>query len=710
MYRPAGPFLARALALAVVATMALSSACSDDDGVAADPDALSDASADTSPGDADAGADASPDANVDATPDATPDGSGADAGPEPLEYPIPDGCNPVAFEYDCFYPFPSDVFRIADEAAPGGFRVALEGAAVPVADSGLALDVFAYHPTDGFGVHPPIAAALPFGYPADLLVGPDENYAAAASPDSQTLLLDTSTGELVPHFAELGVSDVGGSGLQLLYIRPAARLRDATRYVVGVVAGPDVAQKPPEVFDAVRSGNRIAGHEAWSDRFAADVLAPLADAGVDTGTLWVAWDFTTRSDAAATTDMRDVRRMAIDWAERNEGALTIDSVQIGDEVPSGIRAHIARVVRGTIEIPLFMENPYPGARLFRDTAGQVTPNGTSTTEFVALVPHSALDPERNSRRAIQFGHGFFGSRDEVVNDFQFELADQLGAVYFAIDWWGMRTEDSADVVSRISVDPSTGFFFTDRVHQGMANQIVFSERIVRQLRAQTALQGGDGEALWDNDRLAFYGISQGHILGGTFLALTPRIDRGVLGSGGASFTFMMSRAGPFAPFLAFINLATKSALTTEKVIALAATPMDRIDPITYAPHLIGDLYTPGPASRSVLMQYGTGDSQVPPLATELHARSAGLPLLRPDARTVPVIDGVEAPASGSALVQYDFKWEDVEPGLFYGLPDGDSGVHGAVRRAMPAREQIDAFLSDESVIDWFCEVPPCALR
>ncbi len=97
MYRPAGPFLARALALAVVATMALSSACSDDDGVAADPDALSDASADTSPGDADAGADASPDANVDATPDATPDGSGADAGPEPLEYPIPDGCNPVAF-------------------------------------------------------------------------------------------------------------------------------------------------------------------------------------------------------------------------------------------------------------------------------------------------------------------------------------------------------------------------------------------------------------------------------------------------------------------------------------------------------------------------------------------------------------------------------------------------------------------------------------
>src|SRR5690348_10754857 len=63
---------------------------------------------------------------------------------------VPEGCNPLAPEYDCLLPFPSDYFLAEDVALPLGHRVRLSEAAKPKTKDGTAFDFTELHPADGW--------------------------------------------------------------------------------------------------------------------------------------------------------------------------------------------------------------------------------------------------------------------------------------------------------------------------------------------------------------------------------------------------------------------------------------------------------------------------------------------------------------------------------------------------------------------------------
>lgn len=664
-----------------------------------DPDANSTA------GD-DAGVDAAPDTH-DAGSDAET-GSGSDAGQQPVTLAIPEGCNPLAFEHDCLFPFPSDTFTVADPDLPSGRRVVVGGAATVYRDDGVAVDFGGLHPADGFSHLPPIAVRLRGGVDPEGLVGPGDDFALAADPGSHTLLLDTVTGELLPHWAEVDLA-APSSDEQLLWIRSPVRLANDRRYVVALQG----LQRPdgdpwgaPMGFAQLRDGLTIVGHEALSARFGPDVLEPLERAGIDRRDLVLAWDFTTESEQNVTRDMLAIRSAAIDWLAANAPSVEVVSVDEGAAVRDDLQADVARLVVGRIEVPLFVESDQVGALIHRGPDGTPTQNGTAWADFTATIPPSALGSDAPAR-VLQFGHGFFGGRDEILSGFNTSLANEMGALQIAVDWWGMMAADSGAVVGAIASDTSNLFAFTDRVHQAMVNQMALTEALHTTLLAQPAFSEAS-VPIYDPAQVYFFGISQGHILGGTFMALSPTIDRGVLSSGGAGFTFCMSRSRPFGPFLGFINVVSPDYLTPLRIVALSATSMDRIDPVTYAPHLVNDLIAPAPATRSVLMQHGLGDTSVPPLAQEIHARSAGIPALAEQARPIAVIESVSAPHTGSAMAQYDFGLLP-EPALALGIAPADAPVHGALRTSRPARDQVDAFLRPGGLVEWFCAPLPCRI-
>jgi hypothetical protein len=214
----------------------------------------------------------------------------------------------------------------------------------------------------------------------------------------------------------------------------------------------------------------------------------------------------------------------------------------------------------------------------------------------------------------------------------------------------------------------------------------------------------DGHGAYDPNDVYFYGISQGHILGGTYVALSPFVRRAVLGVGGASFTLMMSRARPFSTFLQLLRVGISDPLDLQKFIAMVSPTLDRIDPITYAPHVLADPYPDSPPNRRVLLLDGLGDTQVPNLATHLHARALGLQLLSPGPREVVGLDPVEVPPEGadlSALMEVDFG-VDPDPTLQSRIPADETCVHEGLRRLDFIQDQTDRFWRPDGVV-----VQPC---
>jgi hypothetical protein len=210
----------------------------------------------------------------------------------------------------------------------------------------------------------------------------------------------------------------------------------------------------------------------------------------------------------------------------------------------------------------------------------------------------------------------------------------------------------------------------------------------------------DGASAIDPSERYFYGISQGAILGGTYAALSPTIERAALGVGGSCFSLMMFRAGPFAPFMLFIGLGLPDTVDQQKYVMLSQTTFDRIDPLSYAP-LFAEPLPNGPSEKLLLSQIGIGDIAVPNLGAHLFARGAGLELLAPAVRPLAGIALAEGPLA-RAIVEHDFG---VEESLLATPPINDNGVHGGLRALDAVNEQIDRFFSPDGLIEATCDGP-----
>jgi hypothetical protein len=620
-----------------------------------------------------------------------------EAGLEPLE--IPAGCNPLAASWDCLLPWPSDVFRRAVVDRPGAVRVTLPGKAAPALADGNAFDPFPMFPGDGFSVNAQILALFPGGIDPEGLVHYSGDLEASRGSASPTVIIEARTGRRILHFAERDPS-AATEARRALILRPLERLSDGERYVVALRGLRDLAGAavlPPEGFRRLRdrqaAGDPVLG--PLSIRYESDVFPVLASAGIDRDGLVLAWDFTTRSAASSEQDLLAIREDALarfQAAPPDVRVVSIDEAR-GD-----------RRITGTLRVPLYLETDQPGALLARGPDGIPAFQGQTDVDFWAYVPRSVLARSAGAppARLVQYGHGFFGRGEEIFGSPLPEQAELMGAVLLSVDWWGFSVFDFPDILLRLTGDPSNSMAFVQRAQQGMVNALSLAAA-ANVLAGLPAFQVG-GSPAFAPAPLFFYGNSLGAILGGTYAAISPDVARAAFGVGGAGFVFIMTRSKPFDTFLSYLKDAQPDPLEVQKILALMQTPLDRVDPLSWAPRLRSIGPAGAPPGRPVLLQNGLHDAQVHNQSTFLWARALGVPVLEPAPFAIQDLGTAAAPIDGSALALYDFGVPG-DPAPTPTPPAVDTPPHNGLRLIPAAMAQIDAFLRPGGSVVQTCSGP-----
>jgi hypothetical protein len=141
----------------------------------------------------------------------------------------------------------------------------------------------------------------------------------------------------------------------------------------------------------------------------------------------------------------------------------------------------------------------------------------------------------------------------------------------------------------------------------------------------------------------------------------------------------------------------------QSYIAMMQRPLDRIDPVSYAPNVLASPLAGSPADRRLLMQTGLGDPQVPNVAAFLHARALGLPQAMPAPMSIfGLAPSADADAL-SAITVFDFHVDT--SGYAEGKPISPNQVHAGVRSNAAALKQMEAFLKPGGVIVHACDGP-----
>ena len=336
-------------------------------------------------------------------------------------------------------------FRRLPHRDPDGPRLKFPDAVRSARDDGHRVDFTHAHPADGFSMIGPIVVYVP--EPLDAGALPLDDAAASTSDASPVLVIEAATGTRVAHFAELDPFDPD-EGPQVLAFHPLAPLGEATRYIVALrglrrVDGEAVA--PPSTFRRLRDGDGEVP-TGLREHYEGRIFTTLEAMGIARADLILAWDFTTGTRAFVTRDMLDVRNTVIACLDAEPPAVSVTEVR--DDVDD----EIGRQIEGTVEAPFFLDSTEPGGRLRRDDAGRVVDEGRTEVPFTLIVPRAVTEagPGAPPARIVQFGHGFFGGRDELDKPFVRRFAQQMGAIVVAIDWWGMSRVDGGHLRSRCS--------------------------------------------------------------------------------------------------------------------------------------------------------------------------------------------------------------------------------------------------------------------
>lgn len=614
-----------------------------------------------------------------------------------------DRCDPIA--EGCLYPFPNDHFTVADDTTPTGRRVALDQESMPANADGVHIDPTHWNDLDGFSPGAAVLLQIPDLDLAASGPAPITDIEQSLDDRSPFVLLDSETGERIPHWVEADTY-AEAAEVPTTFVRPAVSLPEGHRIVVGVrglvdASGEPVA--PTDAFRALRDRLETDVPEVEDRRTAMEaVFDDLEAAGVARGDLLMAWDFTVASAEALSSRLLHLRDDAFATLGDDAPSFTVTATTPSD------REGIATEVEGTYEIPLYLDQDgVTGSSLVLED-GLPTQTGTYTAPFTCVIPESAsaADPAGTG----VYGHGLLGTGQQVRGGSS-AVAAQGNIVFCGTDLIGMAEEDISNAVAVIG-DLSTFNTLADRLHQGHLNTLFLGRLLIHPegLGSHPSFQDGGTTIL--TDELVYYGISQGGIMGATTTAVAQDWTLAMLDVPAANYGLLLDRSIDFDPFRAVLDPAYPSAADRALGLQLIQMLWDRGEANGYLQHLVDDPY-PDTPEHQVLLHVALGDHQVANIATEIQARTLGLSVHRPvyaDGRTTATdpwfgIPTLEYPVEGSGVVVWD-SGAAIPPDENQPSREGND-PHGDPRNTPAAIEQIVAFLTTGQIVD-VCGDAPCA--
>ena len=589
------------------------------------------------------------------------------------------GCDPLVPDV-CGFPFPSNVWLVDDAKTTTGHHVQFGTQTLPP-QRNKATDPTPWTKSDGFSPGMTILTHLPGASATGLA---DENHLAmSVTAQSPTILLNTRTGALVPHIAELDMSATRDDERSFM-IRPVVRLDDDTRYIVAIrhvvdASGTPIAPSP--AFAALRDGKSFDDASIARRRaLYADLFAQLAAAGVDRGDLQLAWDFSTASRENNTRTMLAVRDQALAVVGDAGPAYTIT------QVLDNPNPHIARRILGTMHVPLFLDQATPDGKMVYDASGTPMQNGFADYPFLVQIPNSATNGTPGA--ILQNGHGLLGKKEEGQDSYMATICDSKNFVEIAVDLTGFAEDDVTPILDAITGDVGSFAHVVERQQQGMVNQLL-AMRMMKGSFYKDPMVQWSGVSAIDPTHVYYRGDSQGGIMGTTYMAVSTDVTRGLLGEPGLPYDLLLNRSKDFDPFFSLIKSVTDTFFQIQILLGAVQMLWDRSEPDGFAPY-ITDNPLPGTPSHNVLLAVAIGDHQVTPLGAHILARAIGAKNMKPVNREIFGIDDADAPFAGNGMTEWDFGLP-AAPTANIPMDQGDD-PHDKVRQLPSAIDQSANFL------------------
>lgn len=663
----------------------------------------------------------------------------------------------------CLLPFPSDWYTVADTRTATGRRLNFKRASMPSNVDGVRIDPREWNRNDGFSPGQPVTVKVPgldtpaaFTRTAPVPIGDMKQYARSGAP---VVVIDTVTHRRHLIWTELDAT-AGTAANTSLIIRPGRNWVEGRRYVVALrrlktAAGATIAAPP--AFRAYRDG-RITRQRIVESRRARmeRIFKDLKRAGIGRSDLYLAWDFTVASGRNLSERMLGIRDKAFaalgdrKLADRKLAgraptfAIDPPSATFKDEDgtwtyapcdPDGCKDgqddKVFRRVTGTVTVPCYLNQAAcpPGARFNYAKPGDTVPSQKAgnvyQARFACKIPRASLNgPARTGNRAAIYGHGLLGDIGELNQGQIAGMIFEHGFVYCATNEIGMAGEDVPNAVA-ILKDLSKFPSLADRVQQGWLNELFLARAMIHPAGfTSNALFRDGGQADIDTKpgRAYYDGNSQGGIMGGGVLAVSPDIDRGALGVPGMNYSTLLQRSVDFNTYASILYAAYPDTEERQVYLSLIQMLWDRAEANGYAQHMTADPYANTPPHLA-LLQVAFGDHQVSDYAARVEARTIGARLYTPPLSAGRSLDrdpfyGIARitryPYAGSAITFFDSG--PIRDGGAAGTgPSPQSNVpndqgddpHELPRRTVQGRAQKSAFLSPGGKVIQACGSAPC---
>ena len=649
------------------------------------------------------------------------------------------GCDPLDTRH-CYLPWPSDALARPDVrpdvrdddadtdddgVASTGMRVALPPDGAPVNADGVAMDVAEWNRNDGFSRNTRLHAHL-----EDLDVDASDlpswtDLGASLDPDATVVLLDTATGERIPLWAEPDAS-VDDDADRTLVIHPAVSLPEGRRFAValrGLVTTAGSPVEPGPVFVSYRDALLTDIDEIEFRRPEMETMFDdLAAAGVSRDDLQLAWTFTTGTIDDTARRMLHIRDETLAALDGSAPPFEVTEVSDADDIDT-----IGRVVTGTYTVTNWLTGDGgPGngfhhgdADIADEPDALPVANGTVEVGFRCNVPDSVLNGD-SPGRLVQYGHGLLGSEREINAGNVRAMSNEYDAVYCATKWAGMSEDDIGNAVASLN-EMSNFPTLVDRLQQGVLHHIVLGRLMLADdgLGGHPAFRRADDSPLIDTSRVVYDGNSQGGIMGLVLVAVSPDLERAVLGVPGINYSLLLPRSVDWDVYEEILVPSYPDALERSLIISMIQMLWDRGEGAGYVHNVVRDPFPDTPTTE-VLFHVAFGDWQVTEISAFIAARTMGVPVHRPvtasgrsgeiepgwglDAIPYPV-DDLDYPWEGSGLIVWD---SGSDPIPFEGVPPRTSrDSHEDPRADANVRVQKAAFLFDAELIDVCGADQPC---
>ena len=629
-----------------------------------------------------------------------------------------DRCDPLDTRH-CLLPFPSDTFTVEDPDTDTGRRVQLARESMPVNIDGVHADPTEWNRNDGFSPGQPASTFVP-GLDVDLTgIAGVADIGASLADDSPVVVIDATTGERHPFFAEFDAS-VETDDARVLYVRPAVNYPEGHRIVIALR---DLRNADDEPIDAIsdvfrayrdRLGTGVPQVESQRARYE-EVFEVLADHGVERDeSLFLAWDFTVASERNLSERLLHIRDDA--FATLGDDAPTFRVEQV-EEDPED---ELARRVSGTFDVPLYLtDDGAAGSRFVTGADGlpeRAAPDAVFSASFVCIVPRAALAGPGGTgvpARPAVYGHGLLGSNREVGAGNVRRMANEHNFVFCATPWIGMSEEDignAASILAEIGRFPT----LADRAQQGILDALFLGRLMIHDdgLVNDPAFQDATGAPVIDTTELFYDGNSQGGIMGGAATAVALDWTRAVLGVTGMNYSTLLQRSIDWQTYEAVYEPSYPDEIERGLGISLIQMLWDRAETNGYAHHLTDDPL-PGTPAHEVLLHIAFADHQVSIHAAEVQARTMEAtircPALRderiPDVEPHWGLECAEGDPDGSVLVYWD-SGTPMVPTVNL-PPTAGRDPHEDPRADPEARVQKAEFLAPDGAFVEVCGTEPC---